>query len=67
MSTPVTTVGRNVIFGAGSCAYGHILIGDGCKIAVNAVVETDIPPESVVFGVPARIVAKSAQGSPSDT
>jgi serine acetyltransferase len=58
-NAPVTTIGNNVIFGAGSCAYGNISIGDGCKLAVNTVVDADTPPNSVLFGVPARIVSKS--------
>ncbi len=49
----------NVIFGAGACAHGPIRIGEGSRIAVNSLVETDVPPGSTMFGVPARRVSKS--------
>jgi serine acetyltransferase len=52
-------IGRNVVFGAGACAYGDIVIGDRCKIGVNAVVESSFPADSVLFGVPARVVSRT--------
>jgi serine O-acetyltransferase len=52
-------IGDNVIIGAGASVYGPVTIGDGSKIAVNAAVDTDCPPGSVMFGVPARQVAKA--------
>lgn len=53
------TIGSDVIFGAGACAYGDITIGDHCKIGVNATVDNSFPARSVLFGVPARQVSKS--------
>jgi serine O-acetyltransferase len=52
-------IGNDVIIGAGASVYGPVTIGDGSKIAVNAAVDTDCPPGSVMFGVPARQVAKA--------
>ena len=52
-------IGADVIFGAGACTFGDITIGDECKIGVNAAVESSFPPKSVLFGVPARQVAKA--------
>ncbi len=48
-------VGRNVSIGAGAAILGSIKIGDGCLIGANAVVLTDLPDESLAFGVPARV------------
>lgn len=50
-------IGKDVTFGMGSCAYGNIVIGDGCRIGANTVVDRSVPSGSFLFGVPARIVA----------
>lgn len=55
-------IGDDVWFGAGACAYGDITIGDGCRIGVNTVVESSFPAGSTLFGVPARIVARTQGG-----
>jgi serine O-acetyltransferase len=41
----------------GSCAYGNIAIGDGCRIGANSVVDRSVPPGSFLLGIPARIVS----------
>ena len=51
-------VGNDVTFGPGSCAYGAITIGDGCRIGANAVVDRSFPPGSTLMGVPARAASK---------
>lgn len=53
-------VGSDVTFGGGSCAFGDIVIGDGCRIGVNAVVNRSCPAGSSVFGVPAQIIGRHA-------
>lgn len=52
-------IGDDVILGAGASIFGPVTIGNGCKIAVNAAVDVDCPPASVMFGVPARQVSKT--------
>ncbi len=49
-------IGKNVNIGAGAKILGHILIGDYSSIGANAVVVKDIPPYSVVVGVPGRVI-----------
>jgi len=51
-------VGREVMFGAGAKVLGPITIGDNCVIGANAVVLTDVPPDSVAAGIPAKIISK---------
>ena len=52
------TVGNDVVFGGGACAYGDIVIGDRCFVGVNAVVNRSCPPGSSLFGVPAQIIGR---------
>jgi serine O-acetyltransferase len=53
------TLGNNVVVGAGAKILGAITIGDNCRIGANAVVVKDVPPNSVVVGVPGQIVVRS--------
>ncbi|NPE09455.1 MAG: serine O-acetyltransferase [Asgard group archaeon] len=53
------TIGNNVVIGAGAKILGPIIVGDNVKIGANSVVINDIPPNSVVVGVPGRVVSKS--------
>jgi serine O-acetyltransferase len=52
------TIGDRVQIGAGAKLIGRIVIGNDVKIGANSVVITDIPPDSVAVGVPAKIIAK---------
>ncbi|MBM3215424.1 serine O-acetyltransferase [Candidatus Poribacteria bacterium] len=49
------TVGNNVVVGAGAKILGPVLIGDGARIGAGSVVVKDVPPNSVVVGVPGRV------------
>ena len=54
----VPTLGDNVFVGAGAKILGPVKIGDNVVIGANAVVIRDIPEDSTVVGVPARIVKR---------
>lgn len=56
------TVGDGVTIGAGAKVLGPITIGDGSQIGANAVVVKEVPPGSVVVGVPGQIVGRSSSG-----
>ncbi|MFB0563482.1 MAG: serine O-acetyltransferase [Candidatus Lokiarchaeia archaeon] len=58
------TLGNNVVIGAGAKLLGPIKIGDNVKIGANSVVTIDVPPNSVVVGVPGRIVARDGKKIP---
>jgi serine acetyltransferase len=49
-------LGDNVNVGAGAKILGAVSIGDGAQIGANAVVRCDVPPHSLAFGIPARVV-----------
>jgi serine O-acetyltransferase len=50
------TLGKNVTVGVNAAVLGAITIGDGSKIGGGSVVVKDVPPNSTVVGVPARLV-----------
>jgi serine O-acetyltransferase len=50
------TVGNNVMVGTGSKVLGPFKVGDNARIAANAVVLKEVPPNATAVGVPARIV-----------
>jgi len=54
------TVGDRVVIGAGAKVLGAITIGDDARIGANAVVVRDVPPGTVVVGVPGNVVARTA-------
>jgi serine O-acetyltransferase len=53
------TLGNNIMVGSGAKVLGPILIGDNAKIAANAVVLKDVPPNSTAVGVPAKVVKQN--------
>ncbi len=50
------TIGNNVMIGSGAKVLGPFKVGDNSRIASNAVVLKEIPPNSTAVGVPARVV-----------
>lgn len=52
------TLGDNVMVGAGARVLGPFKIGDNSKIAANAVVLEEVPPNCTAVGVPARVVKR---------
>ncbi len=52
------TIGKNVTIGSGAKILGPFTVGDNSKIAANAVVLNEIPPNSTCVGVPAHIVKR---------
>jgi len=50
------TVGDNVFFGNGAIILPGVTIGDNCVIGAGAIVTKDIPSNSVVAGIPAKVL-----------
>lgn len=57
------TVGDDVFIGSGAKILGPIQIGSYSKIGANSVVLKNIPSNSTVVGIPARIVMKKHSSS----
>lgn len=55
------TLGNNVMVGSGAKILGPFKVGDGAKIAANAVVLEEVPPNCTAVGVPARIVKQNGK------
>lgn len=49
-------IGNDVYIAAGSRILGDITIGDNVIIGANSVVLKNIPPNSIVAGVPAKVI-----------
>lgn len=52
----VPEIGDNVYISAGARILGEIKIGDNVIIGANAVVINDVPSNSIVAGVPAKVL-----------
>ncbi len=52
------TLQNNVVVGTGAKVLGAITVGDNVKIGANSVVLHDVPKNSIVVGVPGRVIKK---------
>ena len=55
------TLGRSVVVGAGAKILGGFTIGDGSRVGAGSVVVREVPPNSVVVGVPGRVTYRDGQ------
>ncbi len=55
------TLEDDVVVGAGAKILGPITIGARTRVGANAVVVKDVPPDSVVVGVPGRITHRQGE------
>ncbi|GIL09227.1 MAG: serine acetyltransferase [Chloroflexota bacterium] len=59
------TLEDGVVIGAGAKVLGAITVGRGTRIGANAVVVKNVASESVVVGIPGKVVARRGQRDPS--
>jgi serine O-acetyltransferase len=56
-----------VLIGAGAKVLGNIRVGHCSRIAAGSVVLEEVPPNTTVAGVPARVVGKAGCAQPALT
>ena len=56
VSTQQVTISDDIWIGANAVVLPGVTIGNHCVIAAGAVVTKDVPPHSLVAGVPAKII-----------
>lgn len=49
-------IGRRVWLGASVTVVPGVRIGDGAIVGAGAVVTRDVPPDTIVAGVPAKVI-----------
>ena len=60
------TIGDNVHVGTGAKVLGPIRIGDHVRIGANAVVVSDVPPNTTVVGIPAKPLSRASPALPAE-
>lgn len=56
------TVGDDCWIGSGSILLAGVELGDGCVVAAGSVVTKSFPAQSVIAGVPARLLHRRGEG-----
>ena len=57
------TIGSDVVIGSGAQIIGPIKVGNGSRIAANAVVVNDVPEGATMVGVPAKVIKTGNKGN----
>jgi len=65
-SSGIPRIGNNVIICAGAVIIGNVYIGDNVIVGANSVVTHNIPPNTIVAGVPARVISENPQSKMND-
>lgn len=55
------TLGKGVIVGSGAEIQGAVTVGDNVRVASGSIVLRDVPPDSIVVGVPGRVIYREGK------
>ena len=57
------TIGNDVVIGSGAQIIGPVNVGNGARIAANAVVVKNVPENATMVGIPAKAVKLENKGN----
>lgn len=60
-------VGDGALIGASATILGNIIIGEGAMVAAGSLVLKEVPPHSMVAGIPAKVIGYTDDQDPSLT
>lgn len=60
------TIGDNVVIGAGAKILGPFTVGENSKVGAGSVVVNEVPPNSIVVGVPGRVTHRDGVRVPRE-
>lgn len=60
-------IGDNVLIGAGAKVLGNIAVGNCSRVAAGSVVLSEVPPNTTVAGVPAKVIGPAGCPEPART
>ena len=55
------TLERDVVVGTGAAVMGAVRVGQGARIGAGSVVVAEVPPNSVVVGVPGKVIYRDGK------
>lgn len=55
------TLGKGVVVGSGAEIQGPVIVGDNVRVASGSIVLRDVPSDSVVVGVPGRVIYRDGK------
>jgi serine O-acetyltransferase len=55
------TIGNNVVIGSGAKVLGPFTVGDNSRIGSGSVVVKEVPPNSVVVGIPGQVTHRDGK------
>ncbi len=58
-------IGNNVLIGAGAKVLGNIRVGNCSRVAAGSVVLADVPHDTTVAGVPAKVIGPAGCSEPA--
>jgi len=56
------TIGDDVVIGSGAQIIGPVKVGNGSRIAANAVVVNNVPENATMVGIPAKVIQIGNKG-----
>ena len=56
------TIGNDVVIGSGAQVLGPVVVGRCAKVGANAVITKNVPDDTTMVGVPAKVIKVGNKG-----